>query len=239
MNAYIADDEPLALAKLKLFLQRTGEVTVTGEYSDGASLLAALLTAADGDDLPDLVVTDIRMPGLTGMEVIERLPRPVQVIVTSAHDAYALPGFAQGVTDYLLKPYTQERLAQAVRRAAEALRLRELDRRVNAAALVVRAEGRSLRLTADDILCLRAEGDYTAIALRSGRRLLVLESLSALAGRLPQDGFARVHRSYIINVSALTAVSRQGVTLADGSEVPVGRTYREQIARLTEKISTK
>lgn len=241
MTAYIADDEPLALAKLKLFLQRTGmEVAVTGEYGDGASLLAALLRAEQEDELPDLVVTDIRMPGLTGMEVIERLPRRVQVIITSAHEDYAVSGFAQGVTDYLLKPYTQERLTTAVRRAAEGVRLSELDRRVNAAALTVRTEGRSLRLNADDVLCLRAEGDYTAITLRSGgRRLLVLEGLTALMERLPEGGFARVHRSYVINVSGVRVVGRQSVTLADGSEVPVGRTYREQIARLREKISTK
>lgn len=249
MTAYIADDEPLALAKLKLFLQRMSGVTVVGEFGDGASLLAALLAAAERSELPDLVVTDIQMPGMTGMEVIERLPAALPVIVTSAYEDYALPGFAQGVTDYLLKPYTPERLALAVRRAAEALRLRELDRRVNAPTLTVRAEGRNLRLAASDVLCLRAEGDYTAITLRPPQRpLLVLEGLSALAERLPRsdgglsdesDGgtFVRVHRSYIVNGTYVIAVGRQSVTLEGGMEVPIGRTYRTQAARLSEKQS--
>lgn len=233
MKIYLADDEPLAAAKLKLFLEKLGEGPDISMFDNGVSALAAVER-----ETPDLLFLDIQMPGLTGMEVIERARQrgnDVMIVITSAYDEYALPSFGFNVTDYLLKPYTIDRLKQALDKVHNNLRLRQLDQTHNATTLSIRCDGRTIQLYPADVLYLEAEGDYTRISTRDGQRYMVLGTLSSFEGELPEGDFVRVHRSNIINISAVSATSSQSVTMCDGAVFTVGRTYREQIGQLFGK----
>lgn len=219
MRIYITEDEPLAAQKLQLFLQKLGEqaedITL---YENGEKLLYAL----HHQPLPDLLFLDIQMPGLTGIEVLGKLQQDantiadgLKVIITSAYDQYAIDGFNFGVTDYLLKPYTLDRLRLALAKVRPE------------PVLNIRCEGRTERIRIQDIVCLESNKDYTCFTLSDGRRLMTLGTLSGFEQQLPDSAFARVQRSYIVGLKHVQSYNSQSVLLSIGVEVPIGKTFRE------------
>lgn len=220
MITFIAEDEPLAAQKLQLFLQKLGmrpeEITLFG---NGLSLVETLRKGS----VPQLLFLDIQMPEMTGLEVLAELQQRYgeegpRVIITSAYDQYAIDGFNFGVTDYLLKPYTLDRLRQALGKV-----------RVEPT-IDIRIAGRTERIKVSDIVCLEADKDYTIITLTDNRRLTTLGTLTSFEQQLPERDFTRVQRSYIVSLSQIRSYSAQTVTLSTGLEVPIGRTYREAFA---------
>lgn len=238
MKIFIAEDEPLAAAKLKVFLEKLGEGGDISLFDNGITAMAALTK-----EIPDLMFLDIQMPGLTGMQILERLSsnnaattqggRPY-IVITSAYDQYAIDSFAYDVTDYLLKPYSLDRLRVAVDKARNRIRLQQLDSQINATTLSVRCDGRTEILSTNDIISLESLKDYVRITTRNGRHLMVLATMGSLMEQLPADDFARIHRSYIINVNEITAIGAQSVAMSDGSEIAIGKTYKENISQLTK-----
>jgi len=221
MKIYIAEDEPLAAAKLKLFLEKLGEGPDISLFDNGVSALAALQREA-----PDVLFLDIQMPGMNGMEVLGNIQTgTTQVIITSAYDEYALPAFSFHVADYLLKPYTLERLQTALAKVKETLRLKQLDQQVNAATISIRCDGRDEVIHVADILSLESLKDYVRLSLRNGQRRTFLGSLTSFEKQLPDD-FVRIHRSFIVNKKAVVASDSSEVTLSNGDKFPIGKTYK-------------
>jgi len=221
MRIYIAEDEPLAAAKLKLFLEKLGEGPDISLYDNGICVMAALQ-----NELPDVLFLDIQMPGMNGMEVLEMIKTgSTQVVITSAYDQYALPAFSYHVADYLLKPYTLERLQTALQKVKETLRLKQLDQQVNAATISIRCDGRDEVIHVADILSLESLKDYVRLSLRNGQRRMFLSSLTSLEKQLTDD-FVRIHRSFIINKKAVVASDSNEVTLSNGDHFAIGKTYK-------------
>lgn len=221
MKIYIAEDEPLAAAKLKLFIEKLGEGPDITLLDNGINTLAALR-----NEVPDILFLDIQMPGITGMEILESIELDrTQVIITTAYDHYALPAFSFNVTDYLLKPYTIERLKVALEKAKNTLRLQQLDMQVNASTITIKYDGKTEVISTSEIVSLYADKDYTHFALRDGSRRMVLGTLSSFESQLP-DNFMRIHRSTIINRNAVVSTEGYNVNLCDGQQVAVGKTYR-------------
>lgn len=221
MKIYIAEDEPLAAAKLKLFIEKLGEGPDITLLDNGINTLAALR-----NEVPDILFLDIQMPGITGMEILESIELDrTQVIITTAYDHYALPAFSFNVTDYLLKPYTIERLKVALEKAKNTLRLQQLDMQVNASTITIKYDGKTEVISTSEIVSLYADKDYTHFALRDGSRRMVLGTLSSFESQLPDD-FMRIHRSTIINRNAVVSTEGYNVNLCDGQQVAVGKTYR-------------
>lgn len=226
MRIYIAEDEPLAARKLQLFLEKLGEhaddLTL---FSDGLSLVDAL----SHKPYPDLIFLDIQMPGLTGLEVLKKLQEegnsqlPFNVIITSAYDQYAIDGFNFGVADYLLKPYTIERLRQALYKVRPEPTLN------------IRVEGRTERVRICDIVCLEALKDYTCLTMIDGRRLQTLGTLLSFEQQLPPTEFVRVQRSYILALRHVISYNNQSVILTTDLEIPIGKTYRESFSEAMNK----
>lgn len=218
MRIYITEDEPLAAQKLQLFLQKLGEHTEDITLFDNGE---KLLDALQKEPFPDLLFLDIQMPGLTGLEVLGRLQEDatqLKVIITSAYDQYAIDGFNFGVTDYLLKPYTLDRLRQALAKVRPE------------PVINIRCEGRTERIRVQDIVCLESNKDYTCFTLEDGRRLMTLGTLSGFEQQLPESAFARVQRSYIVGLKHVQSYNSQIVLLSTGVEVPIGKTYRESFS---------
>lgn len=215
MRIFIAEDEPLAAAKLKLFLEKLGEGEDVTHFSDGAQLIAAL----SGETKPDLLFMDIQMPNMTGLDVLKQLGEsPFPIILTTAYDQYALDGFNFGVTDYLLKPYTLDRLKQALQKARRMMPAKEL---------TIRCEGRNELVDVMTIESLEALKDYTRLNLTDGRQLTTLGTLTSMEQQLPSGLFIRVQRSYIVNKKRVQSYNTQSLRLASGIEIPIGKTYRE------------
>ena len=243
LRILVADDEPLAAERLQLLLGRIADVELVGIANDGE---AAVRMAAELS--PDLVLLDIAMPGLDGIEVARALsrqtPSPAVVFVT-AFDQFAVAAFDVEAVDYLMKPVDSARLGRAIDRAREAaLRLvaEPGDQPDLAASRWLEEFWASdlsglVRIAARDIDRVSAERDY--MRLHVGKRSwLIHHSMAALEDGLNPDLFVRLHRSAIVRRDFISGFSRNVsgrwiARLADGSEQPVGRLYADQVRAIS------
>lgn len=218
LSALIVDDETLARRLLRSHLRKHPDIAIVGESDNGEQALADIARLN-----PDLIFLDIQMPKLTGLEVLELSGRRSGVIFTTAYDEYALQAFERHAVDYLLKPYTGERLAEALSHARHLLGRSLPDALLNEAAaqaqrVLIRDRGQLIVVPVADIDCIEAQDDYIAIHA-AGRTHLKTQSLNEIEAWLAGKGFVRVHRSWLINLARLKAIERQG---KDGHQARLG-----------------
>jgi two-component system, LytTR family, response regulator LytT len=177
----------------------------------------------------DLLFLDLNLGGRDGFQLLEEAAASAfQTIVVSAHHDQALRAFEYGVTDFVAKPWTEERLRTAIERASSR------EPRNRARTLVVRKRGEVRTIAAADVLYARGADDYAELHLADGSVHLHEKTLAALETFLPA-GFARVHRSYIVNVDrarGLRTAPRLALVMEDDSLVPVGRLFRDAVRAL-------
>jgi two-component system LytT family response regulator len=250
LRVMVVDDEPLAREGLADQLRTIPGVEVVAVHADGAAALQAIEVSP-----PDALFIDIRMPGLDGFDVVAALDpanAPAVVFVT-AYDAFAVKAFEMNAMDYLLKPATAERLAQAVEkvrtrsRAADsgyAARLNDLLERVaesrprGVGRLMVREVGQVIVIPTADVDWIEG-ADYYAKLHVGARAHLMRESLTSLEKRLDPSRFLRVHRSAIVNVARVRLVEAaergDGIAvLSSGARVKVVRAQRAELERRIE-----
>ena len=243
VGVLIVDDEEPARMILREHLGKVGGVRILGECSNGFEAVRVA-----GELSPEIVFLDIEMPKLNGFEVLELLEPGIAVVFVTAFDEHAVKAFDVHAVDYVLKPFSPERIAAAVARARERLRRHETvpASAIAAAArpagtwatrIVVRDGSRVHLIPADQLDAAEAQDDYVALKT-GGKTYLKHETLSALAASLDPARFVRVHRSHIVGLAALArleAYAKGGhvAILHDGSRVPVSR---EGHARLKELL---
>lgn len=243
VRVLIVDDEAPARRKLRSHLAGRPGIEVAGEAADGLAAVESIRTLR-----PDLVLLDIQMPGLSGFEVIETVGVDVMpaVVFVTAYDEFAVEAFEVQAVDYLLKPYSRERLERALERALRAIEHREdgreavrglLDRvlagRRPLRRLVVKSGDRLLLVPLHDVLHLAADGNYVKVHTPSGVHLL-RETLTALEARLDPERFARIHRSEIVNLDAVKEIQPYFhgdlvVVLRNGEQLRLSRRYRDRV----------
>ena len=203
LRALLVDDEAPARGELRYLLAAHPEVEIVGE---AASAREALVLAQAVHY--DVVFLDVEMPNVSGLDVArlvaDRADRPVVVFVT-AHEEYAVDAFAVEAFDYLLKPVDPERLARVVERLTHARR----PARDRVEKIPVVSAGKTVLLDYDAVQYAEADGDYSRIHTFD-RSYLCTSSLRELEDALPSQRFARIHRSYLVNLSKVTAVRRAG-----------------------------
>ena len=243
-TALIADDEPHLAEHLRARLAALWpEAEVLPLAANGLQALRRI-----NDEAPDVAFLDIRMPGLTGLELAARIDTLTHVVFVTAFDQYAVEAFDRDAVDYLLKPVTDERLAKAIerlqRKLAAAERAPALDDVLArlARALPAAAGAGKLRwvralkgevvqqIAIDDVLYFQASDKYTCVMTREGESL-IRTPLADLAPQLDTDTFCQIHRSTLVNMNAVASTRRDlggrvFVRLKDGStELPVSRAY--------------
>ncbi len=210
LRALIVDDEPPARERLRRLLHEIDDVTVAGEAANGREALA-LCAALE----PDVVLLDIRMPGMDGIEAarhLNALEEPPAVIFTTAHDEHALEAFETQAVGYLLKPVRLEKLARAIRHAARVAgpqlqRLAEQSQLGRRRSQICARLGEQLRLIPlEDVHYFSAGQKYVTVRHRGGTDLID-ESLRALAEEFAPD-FVRIHRNSLVAVRHVSAVER-------------------------------
>ncbi len=246
IRTLLVDDEELARRGLRVRLQRAGDIDVVGECANGGEAIAAI-----GKLAPDLVFLDVQMPEVSGFDVIAGLDpkRAPHIIFVTAFDQYAVKAFDVNALDYLLKPIDDERFAQALRRAREALasnRDEAFGARLNASVASFRQGSDRLAIPAGDrVVVLRiaeidwveASGNY--VSLHIGKKAWLLrETIAAMDQRLAPHGFARIHRSTLVNVERVAelralANGEFAVLLRDGSELKLSRSFRHALGMLS------
>ncbi|MGD9527487.1 LytR/AlgR family response regulator transcription factor [Pseudonocardia sp.] len=237
------DDEEPALDELALLLGEQPGVGTVLRASDAAE--AMRIVDGNGSRPVDVVFSDIHMPGLDGMELARHcagLADPPAIVFVTANDTCALDAYEVGVVDYVLKPVRSDRLRQALRRAPTGRRERPAvaGRRERPTGEVVAVElgGHTTLVPRDAVRCVVAEGDYVRLHTPAGSHLLRVP-LSVLEERWAGAGFLRVHRSYLVAASAISALCPEGdghvLVLGAGPQamrVPVSRRRISQVRRM-------
>lgn len=220
LRCLVVDDEPLAVEVLVAYVQRTPGLV---NAFSGTDAIAAFRRLEEGDI--DVVFTDIRMPELSGLQLIKLAQGKCRFIISSAYSEHAIDGFELAVVDYLLKPVRYERFLVAV----EKLRTRSNTApEQNAADHFFLKSGHDvLRIDHADVTHISAMRDYVAVHTRSKGRNLSLENLRDLEQRLPADRYCRIHRSHIVALHAIERVERDHVVLAD-THLPISEGYAKR-----------
>jgi len=248
LKVILADDEPLAMERLRDLLTEDPEVEILAECSDGLQTLQALQ-----NHKPDLLFLDIQMPELDGFEVLEALEpeaMPLTIFAT-AYDRYALRAFETRALDYLLKPFSRARLQETVARARRALEernafeqrsqiqglLQSVADRPRAERLLVRLGDRALLLHPREVEAVEAEANYMWV-YRGKEGYVLRGTMAELEHRLQSCGFLRTHRSWLLNPAyarELTPGAKGGLTVitTGGIKVPCTAAQRKELeARL-------
>jgi two-component system LytT family response regulator len=237
----IAEDEPLAAEALAAWVAEMPQLELAATCGDGESALAQIRALQ-----PGLVLMDIQMPGLTGLQVLRALaedegPRPA-VIFTTAYDEHALAAFELHAVDYLLKPFARERFVEAVEHAlqaggrgdaagaAEAL---ERPAGEPMTRVLVRDQGKIFPLQVETIETLRSDTKYTALTCR-GRQFLVRLPITAFEQRLDPARFLKLHRSCIVNLDFVESMvpdenSQLVVQMTDGTRITANREVSKRL----------
>jgi len=234
----IVEDEKPARDLLKVYLEDFPALELVGEYDNGFDGLKAI-----NEIKPHAIFLDVQMPKLTGFEMLEVLEHHPEVVFTTAYDQFAIQAFEQNAVDYLLKPFSKERFAEAIQKLESKLESKSgssdeksgIDKiRIHLAGgdeklhrVVIKKTGKIHVISTDDINFLEAQDDYVMIYTDEGK-YLKQQTMKYFENHLDQGQFVRVHRSYIANITCIERIEPYEKTnyiliLKDGNKVPVSR----------------
>lgn len=231
LRCIISDDNAINRLTLEQFVRITEGLELLASLPDAVQLLPRL----EQEPRPDLLLLDIEMPHLSGLELVRLLPQPApSVVLVTSHPQFAVDAFALPVADYLLKPLDYARFLQAVARVREQRRRQPEAAPEGAGELQVPAPGddqhlfiktnnKLVRLNFADVLYIEAMSAYSVVVTAT-RKHIVLSTLKALEERLPFAHFLRVHRSYMVNLNQIESLADSHLQLG-AYEVPVGKSY--------------
>jgi len=235
LRCLIVDDEPLAVKVLETHIENIPLLTICGSCPNAFAAMEVLQK-----EKVDLMFLDIHMPKLMGHEFLRTLRHPPKVIFTTAYKEYAVDAFELEAVDYLLKPITLERLIKAINKLSpsyvQETKLENGNNIVeNEGFVYFRADRKMIKVSYNDIMYIESMKDYIKIVRQNDKPLLVKQSISSLEEILPANLFLRIHRSYIVAVSKISAFTSHDVEIG-GQEIPIGRLYAGQVEKLAHAI---
>lgn len=225
IRCLVVDDKPLAIDILADYISKTDFLELAGSTTNPLEALSILR-----DQHIDLVLLDIQMPELTGLQFMKIAGNKAKFILTTAYAEYALEGYEHNVVDYLLKPIPYERFYRASEKALNLLKpaVPELLPSVSAIApaefIFVKTEHRIQKINLSDIIYIEGLQNYVLIQTLT-ERVISLQTLKKLEEQLPAAQFARVHKSYIVAMRHISAIERSRIII-NGTTIPIGDSYR-------------
>lgn len=231
------DDEPLALRLVETFIEQTPFLVLDASCASAIEAMKVIK-----EQPADIIFLDINMPNFSGMELarwMQQQPQPLpKIIFTTAYNHYAIEGYRVNAVDYLLKPFNYEEFLRA---ATKALHLFESAPPAIAAtapedeAIFIKVEYQWVRVNYKDILYIESLKDYVRLHLQAPQNtVLSLTSLKILEERLPAAKFMRVHRSFIVALDKITAITKNSLFIGK-TEITVGEQYRDAFKSIVEK----
>jgi len=236
MRCVIIDDEPLAVDVIESYLLQIGNMEIVAKCNNPLEAITIL-----NKKKVDLVFLDIEMPNITGIDLVKAVENIPQFIFTTAYPQYALDGFNLNATDYLVKPIPFHRFLKAISRAKEKYELEHnLSVNVSSAGLpevmanndfiFVKSEYENIKIEVKDIRYIQGLKDYIKIYTRNSQKaILTLSSFKEILEKLPNQ-FLRVHRSFIVNISCITALQKTKLVI-DNIRIPIGETYKVEVLK--------
>lgn len=231
LKTLIIDDEPIALDKLRNYVEKVPFLEIAGVCRNGIEA-----TDTISKENIDVVFTDINMPDMSGMDFISSLTNPPLVVFITAYAEYAVESYKLSAVDYLLKPYGFAEFQRAANKVFEQyhLRKRQLNHSQTGSthcgeteSLFVKVDYRYVRINLADIRYIKGYGEYLQIySVESPSPLLTLSSFSSIKEKLP-DNFLQVHRSFVVNMNAIHSINKNRILMDSETFIPVGDSYKE------------
>lgn len=222
------DDEPLALKQLESYISKVGFLEL--EAACNSAIDASKVLASQP---ADVLFCDINMPDLDGMSFVKSLASQPMVVFTTAYSEYAVEGFKVDAVDYLLKPFGFNEFEKA---ALKVKRLYDLENKEEVTLLdyddsvYIKTDYKTVRVEVSSIIYIEGMSEYVKIITEDQKDpVIALLSMKKLEGKLPGNRFMRVHKSFIINLSKISQVSKGHVRMQDGSSIPIGESYRDSL----------
>ncbi len=237
LKCIAVDDEPLALKLVETFIEQTPFLELITTCDNAVEAMGIIR-----ETKPDVVFLDINMPNLTGMELARLIqdqagPLP-KIIFTTAYNHYAIEGYKVNAVDYLLKPFSYEEFLRA---STKVLQLHEESNNqfqtvtLDDEFIFLKVEYQWVRISLKDICYIESLKDYVKVHLEDSQKaLLSLISLKALEEKLPSSKFMRVHRSFIVSLDKISAISKNSIFI-DKIEITVGEQYKEAFKIVVDK----
>ncbi|MBQ6302250.1 MAG: response regulator transcription factor [Bacteroidales bacterium] len=222
------DDEPLALKQLESYISKVGFLEL--EAACNSAVDASKVLASQP---ADVLFCDINMPDLDGMSFVKSLASQPMVVFTTAYSEYAVESFKVDAVDYLLKPFGFNDFEKA---ALKVKRLYDLENKEEVTLLdyddsvYIKTDYKTVRVEVSSIIYIEGMSEYVKIITEDQKDpVIALLSMKKLEGKLPGNRFMRVHKSFIINLSKISQVSKGHVRMQDGSSIPIGESYRDSL----------
>lgn len=229
MKCIIVDDEPLAREGMLRHLQDRADLSIIGTFNSAKKA---------GDFMAhnpvDLIFLDIEMRGLSGLEFAASIPEHTLVIFTTAYPEYALDSYEVEAVDYLVKPVTQQKLERAINKALSYHKLLKKLETISSTAIdyiIIRADRRYQKILLKHILYIEGLKDYVVIHLEDNKKIITAMNLKTIHSHLGTNFFARVNKSFLVNVNHIDSFDNHTVCIKD-LEVRVGDIYRKEFLEM-------
>lgn len=226
MNCIIVDDEPLAREAIQMLIDQTDNLHLVDTCNSSESAAASLINHA-----VDLIFLDIQMPGVNGIDFARTVPKETLVIFTTAFSEFATDSYEVDAIDYLIKPVKLERFRKAVEKAQVYHKLLKIDFTANNIQstaddyFFVKADRKMFKVHFEDILFIQGLKDYVVVHTQD-QKIITAMNVKTIHDQLPKDKFARVSKSYVINMTQVESVDNNTVYIGK-SEIPIGNIYRD------------
>lgn len=226
-NVLIVDDEFLARKLLSEYVTKVNFLNLIDTCSDATEAMEVL-----NNEQIDILLLDIQMPDITGMELLKSLKNKPAVILTTAYSEYAVDAFTLGVSDYLLKPFDYARFMQAINKVVDNHVVDRTADESNNDFLMVKADYKLYKINYDELLFIEGQHEYVTFHTKT-KRITALYSLKNLEDTLPKDKFVRTHKSFIVSIKNIEDIDKTTVTVSS-NKIPIGASYRDS---LIERLS--
>jgi DNA-binding LytR/AlgR family response regulator len=234
----IIDDEPLARDLIRYHIEKLDNFEIVAECGDAMKAIQEL-----HNQKIDLMFMDIEMPQITGIEFLKILKNPPKVIITTAYRDYAIDGFELDVVDYLLKPITFERFLKSVNRYYQ---MSQDESTVTAPAtetmppdepfIYVKENKRVIKVHLNEILYIEGLSEYVQI-YTDKKKIITKTTMASLEEKLPEEGFMRIHKSFIVSLSRIEAFTSTTIEVP-GKELPIGRSYKRSVLTVLQQAGS-
>jgi DNA-binding LytR/AlgR family response regulator len=225
----IVDDEPLAHELIEEFCSMLPHLKLEKHCYNAMEAMQFL-----NSNNVDFMFLDINMPKLKGLDFLKTLSNPPKTIITTAYKEHALEGFELNVVDYLLKPFSFERLVKAINKVDQTEQkttvIKEISTLESTHRFFIKGDKKYHQIASEDILYIEAYGNYTKLFFKDGM-ILSHEKISTFEDLLPESDFLRVHKSFIVAINKIKLIEGNRIHI-ETYKIPIGQTYKSRISRL-------
>ncbi len=221
LNCIVVDDDMLSRQVISHFVKKTNFLTLSEDFENAIDASQYI-----NEEHVDIILLDIQMPEMTGMDFIKTLEKDYQIILITSEQKYAVEAFEKSVTDYLVKPVEYSRFLRAVQKAKGNIDLNR-EKTEKRKELYVRSESRLVRIPFNDILYVEALSDYVIIQTDS-RKHIVHFTMKGIENRLPENVFVRTHRSFIVNLDKIESLEDNSIVIQQ-KYIPIGASYKDAL----------